>query len=104
MTDTYTVDTLLLMDLGELVITAELANLEPTEEELQRLGVEVDRMLEYFQRMSAVDTTDLKPTTHALRGGNRLRDDDVNESLLADDMLENAPELEDRFIVIPNVL
>jgi len=65
-------------------------------------------MLEYFSLMRDIDVDALEPTTHAFSKVNRLRkDSEVNGerlSNMADSLLDNAPELEDRFIVIPNVL
>lgn len=92
------------MDKNELLITANLAQIELGEGDLDRLGREVGRMLEYFEKMMEVDVTGLEPTTHALVKKNRVEPDVSRESSLADDLLEGAPELEDRFITIPNVL
>jgi aspartyl-tRNA(Asn)/glutamyl-tRNA(Gln) amidotransferase subunit C len=46
----------------------------------------------------------LEPTTHALLRENRLREDQERDMNAADALLQNAPEREERFIVIPNVL
>lgn len=92
------------MDIDELLFTAELAQLELTERELTVLAEAVSQMVDYFARMQEIDVDDLPPTTHALLTSNRLRPDLVRESTLADDLLEHAPDVEDRFVVIPNVL
>lgn len=92
------------MDIEELHITAELAQLELTESEMAALAEAVSQMVDYFARMQEIDVDGLPPTTHALLTRNRLRPDSVRESTLADDLLESAPDLEDRFVVIPNVL
>ena len=65
---------------------------------------EVTRILEYFSIMERVDISELEPTTHALLKQNRLREDSVTVVNISDDLLANAPEREDRFLVIPNVL
>lgn len=93
-----------MIDKKELEITAALAQMELQAGELERLGQEVSQMLEYFAKMSEVDTQDLEPTTHALVKDNRLRADAVQASVKADAVLDRAPELEDRLLVIPNVL
>ncbi len=92
------------MDRKELYTTAALAQLELSDQEADRLAVAVGQMLEYFSKMREIDVEGLEPTTHALLKTNRVRDDVVIESTLADALLANAPEREDRFIVIPNVL
>ena len=92
------------MDRSELKATAELAHLELNEEELESLGAEVSRVLEYFSLMQSVDISDLEPTTHVLLEKNRLRPDIPDDTVDRDALLDNAREVEDRFILIPNVL
>ncbi len=92
------------MDTAELRATADLAELELDEAQAAALGGAVQRMLEYFTIMDEVDVQGLEPTTHALLRQNRTRPDRVSSLDRADELLERAPELEDRFVVIPNVL
>ena len=93
------------MDRSELDVTAELALLELSQEERVQLERAVSQLLEYFSVMDTLDVAGLSPTTHALSEENRLRPDVPSESgSIADDVLEQAPDLEDRFIAIPNVL
>jgi aspartyl-tRNA(Asn)/glutamyl-tRNA(Gln) amidotransferase subunit C len=93
------------MDVRELEITANLALLDLTPAELSRLEQEVAQLLEYFSVMNGIDVSSLDPTTHAMQRGNRLREDRPREETsMSDDILEQAPDLEDRFIAIPNVL
>lgn len=92
------------MDTGELETTAALALIDLGEGDLARLGDAVSQMLAYFEKMNALDTTGLEPTTHALVKDNRVRPDTVVASGLADELVDRAPEREDRFFVIPNVL
>ena len=92
------------MDKSELSVTADLAHIELKDEEFESLGKAVDQMIEYFSLMNEIDVEGLEPTTHALLTRNRLRADVLASENISDRLLENAPELEDRFIVIPNVL
>jgi len=92
------------MDTGELEITAALAQIDLGEGELDRLGAAVTQMLAYFEKMNSLDTEGLAATTHALVKDNRVRPDSVVPSDLADALIDQAPEREDRFFVIPNVL
>ena len=92
------------MDVGELSETARMARLNLSDEERERLRVAVEQMLAHFSHMKEIDVGGLAPTTHALLRQNRLRQDVGVDSVWADTLLGNAPEREDRFIVIPNVL
>jgi aspartyl-tRNA(Asn)/glutamyl-tRNA(Gln) amidotransferase subunit C len=91
------------MDREELYVTAQLARLELSSDEAERLEKAVMQMLEYFAKMKELDVTGLEPTTQ-LAQDNRLREDAAETSQNTEPLLNSAPELEDRLIVIPNVL
>ena len=93
-----------LIDDEELIRTGEMARLSLSPTEVRRFRESVGQMLLYFSKMAEVDTAALEPTTHALVRENRLRDDRAVSGEAADRLLENAPECEDRFISVPNVL
>jgi aspartyl-tRNA(Asn)/glutamyl-tRNA(Gln) amidotransferase subunit C len=92
------------MDAEELYATAHMARLTLRPEEVERLRQAVERMLGYFSHMRGLDVDHLPPTTHALLSQNRLREDRAPAAGSPELLLENAPEREDRFILIPNVL
>ena len=92
------------MEKEDLLITAAQAQLALSEEEAGRLEAAVSEMLDYFELMNEVDVSNLKPTTHALVRDNALRADNPNPNNNQEDLINRAPENEDNFIVIPNVL
>jgi aspartyl-tRNA(Asn)/glutamyl-tRNA(Gln) amidotransferase subunit C len=93
------------MDAHELAMTARMARLTLSPEELSVLGTAVERMLVHFSHMKEIDVEGLEPTTHALLRESRTRIDALEPpNNLSDTLLKNAPEREDRFISIPNVL
>ena len=91
------------MERDELDFTAQLARLELSEEEAERFEQAVFQMLGHFSKMREFDVEGLSPTVQ-ITEHNRTREDGaiVNQDTAA--LLASAPELEDRFIVIPNVL
>ncbi len=92
------------MKKDDLDITADLAVLSLSDEEKNTLGHAVDEMLEYFALLLEPDLDTIEPTTHSAKRGNKTRPDVVSPVDTSDNLLEAAPELEGRFIVIPNVL
>jgi len=92
------------MDPSELKTTVDMAMLEIDESHITALEGAVRQMLEYFTTMSSIDVENVEPTTHAFVTDNRVRPDRLNRTVDADTLLENAPDLEDRLIAIPNVL
>jgi aspartyl-tRNA(Asn)/glutamyl-tRNA(Gln) amidotransferase subunit C len=92
------------MDPSELRTTVDMAMLEMDEQHITAIEGAVRQMLDYFTTMSSIDVENVEPTTHALATENRTRVDAPNRLIDPDTLLENAADLEDRFVAIPNVL
>jgi aspartyl-tRNA(Asn)/glutamyl-tRNA(Gln) amidotransferase subunit C len=93
------------MDRGELELTAQLALIELDDSRLELFEKSVGELIDHLAVMSSFDVTGLAPTTHALQEENRLRSDSAGtDPDLPDLILDQASDLEDRFISIPNVL
>lgn len=79
---------------------ARLARLELTEDEKQRLREQLSVILDNAAKVGEVATADVPPTAYAIPRSNVLRADEVTPSLLPEEVLANAPEVEaDRFKV-----
>jgi len=52
------------MDRAQIRHVAELAELELTAEEEERLAAEIGRVVAYVSELDAIDTTDVAPTAH----------------------------------------
>ena len=85
----------------EVLHVARLARLALDEEELGRLGRELNAILEAVGKVSELDLDDVEPTSHPLEIVNVLADDEPRPSLALGDALSNAPDPEDGFFGVP---
>jgi len=92
------------MGKDEWELTAELAALELSDGERERLIGQANRMRELYLSMSSADVDDLEPTTHVLAVSNRVRGDEAKPFSDVDALLSASNEVDDRFFLIPNVL
>ena len=83
---------------------ARLARLALTEDEIERLTVELGAVLEHAADVASLDLADVPPTAHPLPLRNVLRDDDVRPSLDRDEVLASAPSAEDGRFRVPRIL
>jgi aspartyl-tRNA(Asn)/glutamyl-tRNA(Gln) amidotransferase subunit C len=83
---------------------ARLARLGMTEAELERFRGQLSNILENFEILQQVDTTDVPPTAQSIPLQNVTRDDEVASSLPPDDILANAPQREGEFFRVKPVL
>ena len=76
--------------------------LEPSEEE--RLTADLDKILESFARLSALDTTGVDPTAHIEPGGALPREDAITNQPAGDTLLANAPMRDGRHFRVPKII
>jgi aspartyl-tRNA(Asn)/glutamyl-tRNA(Gln) amidotransferase subunit C len=83
---------------------ARLARLALTEEETDELAGQLGSILEHAQDIAALDTDGVPPTSHPLPVRNVVRLDEVRRPLPRDEVLAEAPEVEDGRFRVPPVL
>jgi aspartyl-tRNA(Asn)/glutamyl-tRNA(Gln) amidotransferase subunit C len=83
---------------------ARLARLELTDAEKDRMGRELDGILTYIEKLRAVDTTGVEPTSHAVPVTNVMRDDVPSPSLSRPETLANAPDRHGDLFRVPRIL
>ncbi|MCH5183398.1 MAG: aspartate--tRNA ligase [Oscillospiraceae bacterium] len=88
----------------EVEYVAALSRLRLTEEERASLPDEMEAIIGFANRLSAVDTSGTPETAHAGDLQNIWREDQVAPSFPRDLLLENAPTGEDGYITVPRVV
>lgn len=84
---------------------AHLARLGMTEDELARLEVQLNHILDQYAVLQTLDTDHIPPTAQTIEVANILREDVVRPSLSVDEALSNAPERSDTgHFVVPAIL
>lgn len=71
---------------------AWLARLGLSEEEVEKFSLQLSNILENFEILKQVDTTNVPAATHTIPMQNVLRKDEVAESYPRAEILANAPK------------
>ena len=79
------------IDREQLLHVAHLARLELRDEELERLGAQLNDILAAVAKVAELDLSDVPPTSHPLDVVNVWRADEPRPSLAVDEALANAP-------------
>ena len=85
----------------QVLHVAALAHLDLTEEEIERLGEQLNAILEAVSKVSELELADVPPTSHPLDLVNVWRDDEPRPSLPLGDTFANAPERAGDFFRVP---
>jgi aspartyl-tRNA(Asn)/glutamyl-tRNA(Gln) amidotransferase subunit C len=83
---------------------AHLARLDVSDDELDLYTEQLAAVLEHARDVEALDTSGVPPTAHPLPISNVLRDDEVEPSLDRDEVLAQAPSVEDGRFKVPRIL
>ena len=83
---------------------ATLARLSFTEEEKQKLTLQLNTILAYMEQLNTLDTSRIEPLSHVIELKTAFREDTLQPSLSQEDALRNAPARTDKFYRVPKVI
>ena len=83
---------------------ADLAHIEISPEQAQRMQGELNNIFQMIERIQAVDTDGIEPMPHPHDGYQRLRDDVIREVNDRENNMKNAPEQSDGYVLVPQVI
>ena len=90
--------------LGDVRTVAQLARLALSADEEQRLVGELNRILQYMEKLNELDTHDVEPTSHPVPMVRTFRRDEVDPFPGRDDLVRGAPQLDDEYFRVPRII
>jgi aspartyl-tRNA(Asn)/glutamyl-tRNA(Gln) amidotransferase subunit C len=89
------------IDRDQVLHVARLARLELREEEVERLGAQLNDILAAVSKVWELDLSDVPPTSHPLDVVNVWAEDEPRPCLSVEEALANAPEREGWYFKVP---
>ncbi len=83
---------------------ARLARLALSESERVRMREQLSAILEYIDKLKAIDVEGVEPTSHAVPLVNVMRDDEPGPCLPQADALANAPDRVGELFRVPRII
>ena len=83
---------------------ARLARIKISDAEAKGLDKELNGILDWVRQLDEVDTSAVEPMTRVVPIELRKREDKVTDGDIADDIVKNAPLVEDHYFVVPKVV
>lgn len=83
---------------------AHLARLRIPEADKETVKNELQKMIEFVDKLNELDTTGIEPLMHMSNNINAVREDEVKESIPKVDALKNAPVSDGVFFKVPKVI
>lgn len=88
----------------EVLHVASLARLKLSPEEEEMLTGQLDKILQYVEKLNQLDTSKVEPLAHAVDVVNAFREDRVVPSPSRESLLANAPARENNFFKVPKII
>jgi aspartyl-tRNA(Asn)/glutamyl-tRNA(Gln) amidotransferase subunit C len=84
--------------------TAQLARLNLSDAEIAKFQTQLGQVLEYVEKLKAVDVSGVEPTAHANAIHNVFRADAARPGFTSQEALSNAPRSANSLFVVPKVI
>ena len=89
----------------DLILKLEnLARLELSEVERERLGIDLTNILSMVEKLKELDTSNVVPLTYISDAENMLREDKIRNQVTNEQALSNAPEKSEPYFKVPKVI
>ncbi|MBP1744100.1 MAG: gatC [Firmicutes bacterium] len=83
---------------------ANLARLEFSDAEKDSLIGDLNKVLGYIEKLNELNTEDEDIIVNPYYIENRFRDDEIQQSMKVEEVVENAPQSLEGYIVVPKVI
>ena len=83
---------------------AHLARLEFNEQEKIKIKGDLERIVQFFDKLSEVNTDGVEPLIYMTDRQNNLRSDIVKDELIKQDALKNAPSKDSDYFKVPKFI
>lgn len=83
---------------------ARLARIALSDAEVAALAPELNNILGWVEQLQEVDVEGVEPMTAVIPNQLRLREDEVTDGGIREDVLKNAPLAEHGFFAVPKVI
>ncbi len=82
----------------------DLAQLTLDPAEAERMRSDLERILQYVEKLEELDTEGIPPTSHVLEVPTPTRSDEAGAVLPVEEVVRNAPEASGGAFVVPRVI
>ncbi len=92
-----------MIEIKDVEHVARLARLNLTEEEKVKFSKQLGDILKYMEQLNEVDTTGVEPMNHPIDFSNVMREDVARYDCSREELMANAPEVEQDYFKVPKI-
>ena len=88
----------------DVIKIAILSKLEFNDDEIESFRSDLSEILNYMNELNELDTEGISPLFNVLDLDDVTRKDEVRDSLKQEEVLKNAPDKDENFIIVPKII
>mgnify|MGYP003590965174 FL=1 len=88
----------------DVIKIAILSKLEFNDDEIENFRSDLSAILNYMNELNELDTEGISPLFNVLDLDDVTRKDEVRDSLKQEEVLKNAPDKDENFIIVPKII
>ena len=92
------------IDKDKIKQTSKLARISLDEKKVASLSKDLSNIFKFIEKLNKANTENIKPLSSILDHSLRSREDKVNDGNIRDQILENAPNKNEDFFIVPKVI
>ena len=92
------------IDLDLVRHIGKLSRIELSDRQVETFAGQLAAILDYFDKLQELDTSNVQPMAHAVEISNVFAEDSPQPSLTPDEALANAPQRDGDFFKVPKVI
>ena len=92
------------IDKDKIKHVSKLARISVDEKKINDLTKDLSSIFKYIEQLNELNTDKVKPLSSILNEPLRTRKDVINDGKIREKILENSPQKNDEFFVVPKVI
>ena len=92
------------IDKDKIKHVSKLARISVDEKKIDSLSADLNSIFKFIEKLNEVNTDKIEPLSSILNEPLRSRKDEVNDGKIREKILENSPQKNEEFFVVPKVI
>ena len=92
------------IDKDKIKHVSKLARISVDEKKIDDLTKDLSSIFKFIEQLNELNTDKIEPLSSILHEPLRLREDEINDGKIRETILENSPQNNEEFFVVPKVI
>ena len=92
------------IDKDKIKHVSKLARISVDEKKIDDLTKDLSSIFKFIEKLNELNTDKVEPLSSILNEPLRSRKDEINDGKIREEILENSPEKNEEFFVVPKVI